>query len=185
MNTLLDFKAVMAEHEAHWEDGNPSVYVGTYGKYNGGSIEGMWVDLTKFDSYEEFIGFCRDLHNDEADPELMFQDYEGYPRSWYSESCMGKEIFDKIIEYAQLTDDEKEAYDAYIDNINAEGSLEDFRDAYLGDWDREVDFAEHIADNLYFEQMNDFCRQYFDFEAFARDLFMCDYTFIDGHVFYR
>ncbi|MFT2869362.1 antirestriction protein ArdA, partial [Escherichia coli] len=32
----------------------PSVYVGTYHKYNCGSIAGAWLDLTDFDSSEEF-----------------------------------------------------------------------------------------------------------------------------------
>ena len=31
--------------------------------------------------------------------------------------------------------------------------------------------------------MPDFARRYFDYEAFARDLFMGDYTFVDGYVF--
>ena len=35
----------------------PSVYVGTYKKYNEGSLFGSWVDLTKFDSKEDFIHF--------------------------------------------------------------------------------------------------------------------------------
>jgi hypothetical protein len=29
------------------EDGHPAVYVGTYAKYNDGSLFGMWVDLVK------------------------------------------------------------------------------------------------------------------------------------------
>ena len=29
-------------------DGEPSVYVGTYGKYNDGSLCGLWIDLSTF-----------------------------------------------------------------------------------------------------------------------------------------
>ena len=50
-------------------EGNPSVYCGTYGKYNNGSLFGLWLDITKFNDYDEFIDVCRQLHADEEDPE--------------------------------------------------------------------------------------------------------------------
>ena len=53
----------------------PAIYCGTYKKYNEGSLFGAWLDLRTFDSYEEFIDVCKQLHADEEDPELMFQDY--------------------------------------------------------------------------------------------------------------
>lgn len=59
--------------------GNPKVYVGTYAKYNNGSLSGQWVDLTQFANYSEFVKKCRTIHKDESDPELMIQDYENFP----------------------------------------------------------------------------------------------------------
>ncbi|WP_433997212.1 antirestriction protein ArdA, partial [Escherichia coli] len=50
----------------------PAVYVGTWHKYNCGSIAGRWFDLTTFDDERDFFAACRALHQDEADPELMF-----------------------------------------------------------------------------------------------------------------
>lgn len=32
-----------------------------------------------FNSYDDFIDFCKAIHADEEDPELMAQDYEGFP----------------------------------------------------------------------------------------------------------
>ena len=58
------------------------VYVGTFRKYNEGSIEGAWIDLDKFANYEEFIAACRKLHADETDPELMIQDVENDGEDW-------------------------------------------------------------------------------------------------------
>ena len=63
----------------------PAVYVGTWHKYNCGSIAGRWFDLTTFDDERDFFAACRALHQDEADPELMFQDYEGFPGNMASE----------------------------------------------------------------------------------------------------
>ncbi len=53
---------------------NPSVYVGTYAKYNSGSIEGAWIDLSKFNSYDDFIDHCNELGDDEgADKQIVFE----------------------------------------------------------------------------------------------------------------
>ena len=57
----------------------PRVYVGTYAKYNNGSIKGAWIDLEGLDE-NSFHDACLELHKDESDPELMFQDFEGFPR---------------------------------------------------------------------------------------------------------
>ena len=156
-------------------DGNPSVYCGTYRKYNEGSIFGAWLDISKFSDYDEFIDVCRQLHADEEDPELMFQDYEGFPSSLYCESCMGEETFDKILEYAKLDDKEQEAFDDYLD-LGHDFDIERFREAYCGNWDSEEDFAQDIVDSCYdIEKTMGSLSSYFDYEALARDLFMCDY----------
>ena len=63
----------------------PRVYVGTYGKYNSGSIAGKWLDLDAYNNAEEFYNACRKLHSNEHDPEIMFQDFEGFPESYYGE----------------------------------------------------------------------------------------------------
>ena len=52
------------------------IYVGTYAKYNEGSIFGKWMDLSDYSGSEEFYDACRELHSDEEDPEMMFQDWE-------------------------------------------------------------------------------------------------------------
>ena len=51
----------------------PSLYVGTYAKYNAGSIAGEWIDLTNFSDADEFLAHCAELHKDEEDPEFMFK----------------------------------------------------------------------------------------------------------------
>ena len=41
------------------------IYVGTYAKYNDGSIEGKWFDLSDFSDKDEFYEACKELHADE------------------------------------------------------------------------------------------------------------------------
>ena len=48
------------------------------------------------------------------------------------------------------------------------------------------DFARHIVEECYdIERTMGRLSYYFDYEAFARDLFMCDYFFDNGYVFRR
>jgi antirestriction protein len=75
---------------------NPSVYVGTYAKYNEGSIFGKWVNLTDFTNIKDFYLFCFDLHKDEHDPELMFQDWENFPENTIWECSIDNEVFDLL-----------------------------------------------------------------------------------------
>lgn len=68
----------------------PRVYVGTYKKYNSGSLAGGWVSLNECEDYQAFLRKCRALHRGERDPEYMIQDSEGFPdgldcMEWLSE----------------------------------------------------------------------------------------------------
>ena len=163
----------------------PAIYCGTYKKYNEGSLFGAWLDLRTFDSYDEFIDVCTQLHADEEDPEFMFQDYQCFPEYWYSESCMDEDTFDKIIAFVQMDDDRQKAFKAYV-SATGNDSISAFEEDYEGEYDSEEDFASYIVSELYdLERMMGSLSYYFDYKAFARDLFMSDYIFEDGYVFRR
>ena len=99
--TLIE---AIGEHKSGCE-GNPSIYCGTYGKFSGEKyICGLWIDLTTFNDYDDFIEFCQAIHADEEEPELMAQDYEGFPRQWYNEGFMSEDDFDNILEYSEMGD---------------------------------------------------------------------------------
>ncbi|SUG44921.1 Antirestriction protein ArdA [Salmonella enterica subsp. arizonae] len=84
----------------------PAVYVGTYHKYNCGSIFGKWFDLTEFDGREDFYEACQALHADEWDAEFMFQDWEGIPSQFVSESSID---WDFIAAYKRAEEESREA----------------------------------------------------------------------------
>lgn len=142
-------------------DSAPSVYVGTYNKYNSGSLKGEWVDLTDFADEEEFMNYCHELHADDGDPEIMFQDYQNFPEAWYHESSVD---FDKIMEWYNLPDDEKQAVEEYLDEVYTEDDIQTILDNLIGRMSIE-DYAyecleEGILGNLDY---------YFDYKKFARD----------------
>lgn len=170
-------KEAISKHEWKHQSDSPALYCGTYGKYNEGSLCGLWIDLSSFDDYDEFINFCKAIHADEEDPEIMYQDYENMPRSLYHES-MGEEGFNKIAEYCELCDDYSvEAVDDFLE-WDSTDDLGRMHDAYVGVYDSKEDFAEEIVSDCYdLENMMGSLADYFDYDAFARDLFMCDYYF--------
>lgn len=86
------------------------LYVGTYRKYNSGSLRGAWLDLDKYANADEFAKACRKLHSDERDPELMFQDVETDPGcDWqeglYCEHAIPRDYWTLKAEFAAKKDD--------------------------------------------------------------------------------
>ena len=183
LNDVEEFDLDDFKYDYH--TGNPAVYVGTFHKYSSGSLDGMWLDLTAFSDYDEFLAVCAYLHRDEADPEFMAQDYENFPEEWYTEGFMSREEFDKIQEFAELDEDEREAFEAFLDlKCDSDLSVDDFREAYQGEWDSEEEFARHIVDECgMLDNVPESLKDYFDFERYADELFRYDYDFQDGYVF--
>ena len=170
-------KEEIKNHEQTNGSDSPALYCGTYGKYNSGNLRGMWANLSTFDSYEDFINFCKAIHADESDPELMYQDFENMPDSLYHES-MGEEGFNNILEYCELCDEYGvSAVDDFLEWSSTD-DLDRMHDAYVGVYDSEEDFAEEIVSDCYdLDNMMGSLACYFDYEKFARDLFMSDYHF--------
>lgn len=158
------------------------IYVGTYRKYNEGSVFGKWLTLGDYSDKEEFYDACKELHSDEEDAEYMFQDWEYIPKGLVSESWISETVFE-LIEQADKIE-EFDAFMAFLDFTSY--SLEDedlgyllskFKDCYHGKYDSEEAYAEQYVDNCY--ELPDFVQGYFDYEKFANTLFMTDYYFDD------
>lgn len=169
------------------------VYVGTYQKYNNGSIDGAWIDLKNFTDKEEFNNACRELHKDEDDLEFMFQDWENIPDELIDEAWISPNVF-KLIQAAEAdfnSDTEIDAFFVWMNDTNqdyaedADVLVERFHDAYEGEYASEEDFARHIFDEYgIFDKMGGLA-MYFDYDAFARDLFINDYLWDSDYVFRR
>ena len=175
--TPESLKEELKKHEQTNGSDSPALYCGTYGKYNSGNLSGMWLNISTFDDYEDFVNFCLAIHADEEDPELMYQDFENMPDSLYHES-MGEEGFNKIEEYCELCDDYGvSAVDDFLEWDSTE-DLDNMHDAYVGVYDSREDFAREIVSDCYdIENIMGNLACYFDYEAFARDLFLSDYYF--------
>lgn len=165
------------------------LYVGTYHKYNCGSIAGEWVTLTNFKDVAEFYAYCAEIHKDEDDPEFMFQDYENLPRSFYSECSIDGNFWEFA---AALTeqDIDYETFCAWANHFGSdltEDAVSNFCASFCGNYDSEKDFAEEIAEeNGWFKAMETagINASYFDIDQFTYDLFdVGEYSFIGGAVY--
>lgn len=153
------------------------IYVGTYSKYNNGSLHGKWISLPM--SEEELKKELAYVAQGEDDPEFMIQDYEtDIPGLRISEYSSINDLNEKASMVGEIMDDEasRNALEAYLDKgYSFEEAIEAVNE---GDWsyeraDSETDLAYAIIDSLggfentlSKEQMD----YYFDFEALGRDL---------------
>lgn len=75
---------------------NSRVYVGTYAKYNNGSLAGAWIALAGCKDYDDFLAQCRKVHKDEQEPEFMIQDAECMPDGLACMEWMSRDEFNDI-----------------------------------------------------------------------------------------
>lgn len=157
------------------------IYVGTYAKYNSGSIAGAWVDLERFADKDEFYQFCAELHKDEEDPEFMFQDYEGFPERFYSESGLDDELF----EFLALEESERELLEAYIEcTDDTSATLEDAQENFYGQYSSDVEFVQELLESTG-DMPTDFPSYIvIDWEATARQV-MWDFSEYNGYYFHN
>ena len=115
----------------------PAIYVSTYRQYSEGSLFGKWVSLeghTPKSFYEE----CRSIFP-ESDPELMFQDYQGFPSQFYDECSLP----DSLWEWLELDQDQRKLLSAYCEaTSNKEASISDAEERFCGCWESGADYAE-------------------------------------------
>ena len=174
---LESLQEAISKHEWKHNSDSPALYCGTYGKYNSGNLSGMWLNVSTFESYEDFLNFCQAIHADEEYPEIMYQDFSNMPDCLYSES-MGEKGFEKIMEYCELCDEYGvSAVDDFLEWYSPE-DLDMMHDSYAGVYDSEEDFARETVNECYdLEKMMGNLAYYFDYEKLARDLFISDYHY--------
>lgn len=175
----------------------PRIYVGTYGMYNSGSLFGKWFDLTDYAYVKEFYQDCYEYHRNEFDPELMFQDWENIPDFLISECSLDDKAFEYFQALDEMYDDTAEAFKIYCEQISSwpnngkslDEQVESFHASYRGYFggsmqDAKIEFAyQYVDETVMLANAPKVLERYFDYETFARDLFLEGYSEIDGNVF--
>ena len=86
------------------------IYVGTYAKYNNGSLQGEWVELSDFYDLDGFMERCAEIYEDEEEREFMFQAWEEIPDGLIDEGRLKENFFELRDELDRLNNREKEAF---------------------------------------------------------------------------
>jgi len=163
-----------------------SIYVGTYKKYNEGSLFGKWLNLSDYSDYDELLEVMKELHQDEYHPEFMLQDYENCSffekLGLIGESYLSNEIFE-IAEQINDSSYDLEIFEAYLDCIGKmdfQSIYDGVINYYIGEYSDDETFAQYILEENIPDSLPNYI--YIDWEVTARSL-MYDYFESDGHYF--
>lgn len=153
------------------------VYVGTYAKYNAGSLAGKWLDLEDYPDKSEFYAACAELHADESDPEFMFQDWEDIPQGMIGESWISEDVF----ELASMDESDRELFKVYRENIDRDGTFEQAQESFRGKYNSPEDFAEDFYGECYdLSTLPGGLQYHINWEGVARDMQYCgDVSFVE------
>ncbi len=173
------------------------IYVASLSDYNAGILHGSWFDLSEYsDSEELFEAIQKQVletsptaHEEglESAEEFAIHDYDGvYPaglgeyesinRLMEIQDCLNRCIDDNIPEEA-FCEWMEEIEGVDHENIN----YDDFESCCHGQYDSKLDFTYELVDETgLLDDVPEIAARYFDYEAFARDLFLNDYTMTKG-----
>ena len=142
---------------------SPRVYVGTYAKYNAGNLAGAWLSVDDYvDSYD-FYKAAKELHSDECDDELMFQDHENRPEGLIGEFWIDENVWT----YIEASDEEKEIFNIYRKAVGSEDDITAVLEAFQGVYRSPEDWAiQYFEDCM---EVPQHLENYIDYSAFARD----------------
>ena len=165
------------------------LYVGTYAKYNNGSLDGKWLDLDDYADNDEFMAACRELHKDEEDPELMFQDcdYEwDWEHSLYCE-CGDYEDYYEVKDALDRFNINGKIFDAWIkatSNKATAEAVDECEGQYCGQYDDPTDYAEEMFNEYYdMRKIPEKIRYNIDWQGVWRDMSPDGYYYENGYIF--
>lgn len=167
------------------------IYVADLAEYNDGRLVGKWFDLSDYSDASELMEAIQEMLDEqtakdkhgEVHEEWAVHDFEGFPRSFYSE-YMGEKDFEKLYQISEVANDRGIPIDVLMEAVADFGAdedqIEEIADAYYGSVSTNFgnefkDFAYEYIDSVGgFEGVSnsDF---YFDFDSFGSDARM-DYT---------
>lgn len=79
-------------------------------------------------------------------------------------------LMERLQELEDLSDDEREAFDAFCE-VEGEEDVETFRERYIGDFNSWAELAEHVVEeSALLQGVSDSLARYFDFASYGRDM---------------
>lgn len=154
------------------------VWVGCLACYNGGRLVGEWVDAVE-------AGDCVPCRRRDHEERWCF-DHEGLPITGECSPDEAQRLAESMTACAEGTGASLAAVRAYLDNFHGDVyALDNFEEAWCGEWDSERDYAEELAEGCGYlstpaEHAHHWAGQavpnplltYIDWDAWTRDVFV-------------
>lgn len=167
------------------------IYVADLAEYNNGRLVGKWLDLSDYSSGAEVMEAIQEMLDEQTKKdkygdvheEYAIHDYEGFPRSFYSE-YMGESDFDALYDMMKVADSSNlplEVLMEAVSDLGYEDDPERVAEAYYTSVPASMgnewrDFAYEYIDSIgSIKEAVSNPDYYFDFESFGSDVRM-DYT---------
>lgn len=151
----------------------PRIYVASLSDYVAGRLVGQWIDLdetTTADDIQEAITAMLATSPEPLAEEWAIHDYDEMPN-------LGEyPDLETVATAARGIAEHGEPFRAWVE-LHAIGWIDadpdGFQEQYLGEYEDEKDYAyEYVESTGMFDGVNESISNYFDYDAFARDLFM-------------
>lgn len=176
-------------------DETPRIYVASLSDYNNGILHGCWIDATiGYDCIFEQINAmlaaspAQKKYGDKAE-EFAIHDHEYFQSVEINEySCI-----EWVANMAEALEEHGEAFAAFVKNggyryTEVSGIIAEFQEAYCGTYESELAYATEIAEESFPPDAPQFLLDYFDYELYARDLFLDGYfscEISDGYAIFQ
>lgn len=155
--------------------------VNTYAKYNSGVLCIKTINPANYETETAFYARCKEIHADESSPEFLFESPNGLPSEIVDGYGLNWALMNELVRH------EKNGYGkAFISFLKLKGvcSAEYFEESFIGEAETQVSALEIITNmDALLEPLPADLRGYFDFDAYARDLFLDEYDLFEGFVF--
>jgi len=153
----------------------PRIYVASLADYNEGRLHGAWIDAAQD---EDELGRCvKEMLARAPSPgaeEWAIHDYEGF-------GLLRLDEFESLASVAKVASGIAEhgpAFAAWAAHVGADSeAIDEFEDAYMGEWESAVAFAEEMLDDMgHIEEIMRGVPAHLaayvqiDYEGFVRDL---------------
>lgn len=144
----------------------PRIYVACLASYNNSKLHGRWIDCDMgVEHVESEIQAMLAESPEKGAEEWAIHDSEGF--AGYKVGSL-----DDISELCDLAEAIEEfgepLYALLTEEVDAERAIYIMNDGFLGEYNSKEEYAEQYLDDT--EQLSDFAKRYFDYEAFARDV---------------
>lgn len=155
--------------------------VNTFAKYNRGLLCVKTVNPAHYETEAAFYARCKEIHADETSPEFLFESPNGLPSAIVDEYGLNWALMAELVRHEK--DGQGQAFISYL-KLKGACSAGTFDQSYTGMAESQVAALEIITDmDALLEPLPKELRGYFDFEAYARDLFLNEYDLFEGFIF--